>query len=105
MLNNMNKKQITCLAALTLGLYAAPSWAEQYSWPGFSRPAHAQRHAQAGKPYVSPDEAAARVQRQHGGRILAVETLQRNGQTFYRIKLLTRKGVVRVIRVNAGNRR
>ncbi|WP_126456633.1 PepSY domain-containing protein [Sulfuriflexus mobilis] len=57
------------------------------------------------RPAISSNEAAARVQRQYGGRILAVETLQHNGQVFYRIKLLTRQGVVRVVRVDAGSRR
>lgn len=50
---------------------------------------------------VSPNEAAARVQSKLGGRILAIETIEGKKQTFYRIKILTGKGVVRVIRVNA----
>ncbi len=54
---------------------------------------------------ISPGEAASRVQHQLGGRILAVETIHRKGKTFYRVKVLTRKGVVRVIRVNAANGR
>jgi len=54
---------------------------------------------------ISPGEAAARVQQEVGGRILSVETIQRKNKTFYRIKVLTRKGVVRVMRVNAENGR
>ncbi|NOX51047.1 MAG: hypothetical protein GXP16_11020 [Gammaproteobacteria bacterium] len=54
---------------------------------------------------IGPGEAASLVQHKLGGRILAVETLHRNGKTFYRIKILTRKGVVRVVRVNAANGR
>lgn len=50
---------------------------------------------------LSPNEAAARVQGKLGGRILAIETLQRKNKTVYRIKILTGKGVVRVINVNA----
>ena len=50
---------------------------------------------------VSPNEAAERVREKLGGRILAIETIQREKKTFYRIKILTGKGVVRVIRVNA----
>lgn len=50
---------------------------------------------------LDASRAAASVQRQYGGRVLAVETLQRKGKLFYRIKILTRKGVVRVIWVNA----
>jgi len=54
---------------------------------------------------IGPGEAASRVQHQLGGRILAVETIHRKGKTFYRVKILTRKGVVRVVRVNAANGR
>jgi len=50
---------------------------------------------------ISPNEAAARVQQKLGGRILAIETLQGKNKTFYRIKILTGKGVVRVIKINA----
>jgi len=64
-----------------------------------------QKHLLAQNKNIDSGEAAARVQKKLGGRILSVETLQRNGKTFYRIKILTRKGVVRVVRVNAENGR
>ena len=64
-----------------------------------------QEHLLAQKQTIGSGEAAARVQKKLGGRILSVETLQRKGKTFHRIKILTRKGVVRVIRVNAENGR
>ena len=54
---------------------------------------------------VSPNEAAERVREKLGGRILAIETIQRKDKTFYRIKILTGRGVVRVIRVNANTGR
>jgi len=54
---------------------------------------------------LSPNEAAARVQAKLGGRILAIETIQRKKQTFYRIKILTGRGIVRVIMVNANTGR
>lgn len=54
---------------------------------------------------LSPNEAAARVQERLGGRILAIETIQGKNNTFYRIKILTGRGVVRVIKVNANNDR
>jgi len=60
-----------------------------------------QNHLLAQKQSIGPGEAAARVQEKLGGRILSVETIQRKGKTFHRIKVLTRKGVVRIIRVNA----
>ena len=104
MLMNMKTNLILCLAILIAGLLPQPTWAASSGhWPAFSRPAHTEQYA-AASPYISADEAAARVQRQYGGRILAVETRQRNGKTFYRIKVLTRKGVVRVVRINAGSR-
>jgi uncharacterized membrane protein YkoI len=104
MLNNMKTIQILCLATLTAGLLSQPVWAGNRDWPAFSRPALAERYAVAPSPRISADEAAARVQRQYGGRILAVETQQQNGEIFYRIKVLTRKGVVRIVRVKAGTR-
>jgi len=54
---------------------------------------------------ISPNEAAARVQGKLGGRILAIETIERKNNTFYRIKILTGKGTVRVINVNANTGR
>ena len=103
MLKNMKTNLILCPAILIAGLLSQQASADPKHWPAFSRPAHTEQYA-AASPYISADEAAARVQRQYGGRVLAVETRQRNGKTFYRIKVLTRKGVVRVVRINAGNR-
>lgn len=54
---------------------------------------------------IGPGEAAAMVRHELGGRILAVETIHRKGKKIYRVKILTRKGIVRVIRVNAANGR
>lgn len=83
MLRTMKITRILCLLILATSLLSQALWADAA---------------------VSADEAAARVQREYGGRILAVETRQQNGQTFYRIKVLTRKGVVQVVRINAGSR-
>lgn len=85
MLNNMKAKHLFYLAILIASLLSPLAWA-------------------APRAVISADEAAARVQQEYGGRILAVETQQQNGKTFYRIKVLTRKGIVRVVRVRAGNR-
>lgn len=85
MLNNMKTKRLLCLAVFIAGLLSPLAWA-------------------ASQPRISADEAAARVQQEYGGRILAVETQQQNGKTFYRIKVLTGKGVVRVVRIKAGSR-
>ena len=104
MLKNMKINLIVCLATLAAGLLSQPAWADARHWPAFSRSSLAERYAAAPSPHISADEAAARAQQQYGGRILAVETRQRNGQLFYRIKVLTRKGVVRVVRIKAGSR-
>ena len=54
---------------------------------------------------IGPDEAANRVQRSLGGRILAIETIQRKGRTHYRVKILTARGVVKVVNVDASSGR
>lgn len=50
------------------------------------------------------DQAAARVQQSTGGRVLAVEAAERNGQPVYRVRVLTPSGEVRVVIVEAGAR-
>ena len=90
----------TCLVILIANLLATTALADTRTWSGFSA-SHQPPYMVAAASLISADEAAARVQSQYGGRILAVETLQRNGKTFYKIKILTRKGVVRVVRINA----
>ena len=50
--------------------------------------------------YVSLNQAVSMVQRRTGGRILSASTRQDNGITYYLIKVLTPKGVVRVYRVD-----
>jgi len=52
---------------------------------------------------MSSSEAAARIQSREGGKILAVETIR--GGAAYRVKILNRKGQVRVFTVEAGQRR
>lgn len=54
---------------------------------------------QQGQP-LSLSEAAKRVQQRVGGRVLAAETAQSNGQTYYLIRVLVRKGQVKVYRVD-----
>lgn len=83
MLKDMKTKRILCLVILATSLFSHTLWADAA---------------------ISANEAATRVQQEYGGRILAVETQQQNGQTFYRIKVLTRKGIVKVVRINAGSR-
>jgi len=85
------------LTTLLLGLLLSatvlqPVHAGQRHWPLLAQNQH-----------IGPGEASARVQKRLGGRILAVETIQRQGKTFYRVKILTGKGVVKVVTVNASN--
>jgi uncharacterized membrane protein YkoI len=104
MLNPMKKTCHTLLLSLLLVALVQPAWAD-HGWRHTARLPQGERYAAAPSQNISADEAAARVRQQYGGRILSVETRQRNGEVFYRIKVLTRKGVVRVVRINAGSRR
>jgi uncharacterized membrane protein YkoI len=75
-------KLLTALTtALLIGL-TLPTWAE-----------------------VSRDEAAATVQRTSGGRVLAVDKTDRDGRVVWRVKVLTAKGEVKVILVDASSGR
>ncbi len=49
----------------------------------------------------SLSEAAERVAREHDARLVSAREIDRNGRTVYVIRILTRDGVVRTIRVRA----
>lgn len=49
---------------------------------------------------VSRDDAAALVQRETGGRVLAVESADNGGRAAWRVKVLTRSGDVRVVLID-----
>ncbi|NBC22206.1 MAG: hypothetical protein GVY21_01885 [Gammaproteobacteria bacterium] len=53
---------------------------------------------------VSLSEAVAQVKREYGGRILEAETREQNGRRVHVIKVLTREGRVRTVRIPAGGR-
>lgn len=55
--------------------------------------------AQQSQP-LSLDEAAKLVQQRTGGRVLSAEAARSNGQTYYLIRILVRKGQVKVYRVD-----
>lgn len=61
-----------------------------------STPALAQRAGGNGM-----DSAIRSVERQTGGQVLSAERRQDNGKVYYRVKVLTPDGRVRIIRVNA----
>lgn len=46
-------------------------------------------------------EVAERVARQHDAKVVSARVVERNGQKFYVIRILTRDGVVRTITVPA----
>lgn len=47
--------------------------------------------------------AIARVERENDGKVLAVQTLERNKRKIYLIKVLTRDGRVKVVQVRAND--
>jgi uncharacterized membrane protein YkoI len=49
---------------------------------------------------VSRDDAAALVQRETGGRVLAVERADAGGRPAWRVKVVTPRGDVRVVLVD-----
>ena len=71
-------RQLSCIAALLLGA-ALPAWAQ-----------------------VSRDDAAAMAQRQTGGRVLAVDMADAGGRPVWRVKVVTPRGDVRVVMIDAG---
>jgi uncharacterized membrane protein YkoI len=50
---------------------------------------------------VGRDEAAAVAQRETGGRVLAVERSDDGGRAVWRVKVVTPRGEVRVVLVDA----
>lgn len=53
---------------------------------------------------VSLQEAAERVARQHNAQVVSAHTIERDGRRIHVIRILTRDGVVRTIRVPADGR-
>ena len=75
------KAPVKLLYALLIVL-AAPAWAD-----------------------ISRDEAAAAAQRVSSGRVLSVEKTESERRPVWRVKVLTDKGEVRVILIDAGSGR
>jgi uncharacterized membrane protein YkoI len=51
---------------------------------------------------VSRDQAAAMAQQQTGGRVLSVDLADNGGRAMWRVKVVTPRGDVRVVMVDAG---
>lgn len=67
-------------------------------WLDASGPAHGVRRA---RPRITMGDAMERVQRRAGGRVLVAREARVEGRRVYRIKILTRRGEVRVFFVDA----
>jgi uncharacterized membrane protein YkoI len=76
---NLHLKPAVCALLIAL---AAPAWAD-----------------------VSRDEAAAAAQRVSDGRVLSVEKAEANHRPVWRVKVLTARGEVRVILIDAASGR
>ncbi|MFW6341240.1 MAG: PepSY domain-containing protein [Wenzhouxiangella sp.] len=50
---------------------------------------------------LSLEQAAERVARQYGAKVVSAQTIERDGRRVHVIRILTRDGVVRTIRVPA----
>jgi uncharacterized membrane protein YkoI len=54
---------------------------------------------------VSRDQAAAMAQQETGGRVLSVDLADAGGRRVWRVKVVTPRGDVRVVMVDAGSPR
>ncbi|KAA3626503.1 MAG: hypothetical protein HND55_12665 [Pseudomonadota bacterium] len=50
---------------------------------------------------ITLEEAAARVAREYDAKVVSAQTVERDGKRIHVIRILTREGVVRTIRVPA----
>ncbi len=75
----MKATGLSVVCALLLAL-CAPAWAD-----------------------VSRDQAAAAAQRQTGGRVLSVDKTESGRRIVWRVKVVTPRGEVRVVFIDAGN--
>ncbi len=53
---------------------------------------------------ISLEEAAERVARQYDAEVVSAQTIERDGRRIHVIRILTRDGVVRTVRVPADER-
>jgi uncharacterized membrane protein YkoI len=101
-MNQILRLAASLLFALVLGAAASAAPA-QAAGPGSVLPPQSAGLA-AVQDEVSLSEAVARVKREYGGRILEAETREQNGRRVHVIKVLTREGRVRTVRIPAGDR-
>lgn len=53
---------------------------------------------------ISLEEAAERVARQYDAEVVSAHTIERDGRRVHVIRILTREGVVRTVRIPANGR-
>lgn len=53
---------------------------------------------------ITLEEAAERVAREHDAKVVSAQTVERDGRRIHVIRILTRDGVVRTVRVPADGR-
>ena len=51
---------------------------------------------------ISLDQAARQAARQHNAKVLSAQTVEKNGQRVHVIKVLTKDGVVKTVRISDG---
>jgi len=83
---------------LTLGLQTALAAPVLTGTPGAPRLAATLRLAAAG---MSLDEAVAMVRNRYGGKVIGADTVEERGRKVHVIKLLSDKGRVRTVKVDA----
>jgi len=54
---------------------------------------------------ITLEEAARQAARQYDAKVLSARTVNRKGERIHEIKLLTREGVVKTVRIPEGQRR
>ena len=96
-------KVLVCglLLVLSLSFYASIAWAGHKGDDTRRTGTRTLAPTVLAQKSISAEEAAALVQAQTGGRILAVKLTRVQGRAVYRIKVLTPDGEVRIYYVDA----
>ena len=84
-------------ASLVLLLAAGPVFASPFNHPLLLLAKR--NHADNGG--ISMDEAVKRARQQHKGKVLSAETIRVDGRKVYRIKILTKNGRVKRVKIDA----
>jgi uncharacterized membrane protein YkoI len=92
-------RALACIAVLVCSLWIAGSVAQLSVWA--VPPVHPQRLAMSGP--LSLDQAVRLTQERYKGRVVRCETLQDGGRTVYVLRVLSNKGHVWTVRVDAAD--